>query len=497
MLKSEFLKPYNNFKCAEIYCMSPPAVFNVTCILCDEKLDFGQFVDHFQSQHLTLVEESISLEDVLGSQDQQLTKDSLLTDDIDIKAEIDNDPIKQEDFSNNYTSALTIENGIWNEISSDEIAEEDEDTPLQQLVNESKKRKSNFVLQNEVVKTCGKVQSTLNPIEEDHNLEAEDTDRSEDNYSEEDEWTDIPKRRKKSNNSSKTNDERPFKCSLCSRSYLTKHALQKHNSYSHNPKKQDSKTPKTVHKCDICNEVFRSEIILRAHKFKHTGIFCDICGKPFRHVGTMVSHKIRHTGIKEFKCKECPKEFFTLKELKAHMSCHTGMQVVCEICGKKCRDRGVLTAHMRRHTGERPAKCEVCGKSFFSIYDLNVHAVAHTDERPFPCDICGSRFQRKKALRIHKRIHSKNSGSHHCKICGKSFAQSSGLNSHMRSHGTAMNKSDTKDVTTTLMVPSEFIGNPISSVDNEGVPGTSSNCPMIVISLSSMEQEKLLNTYDL
>ncbi|XP_013107926.1 zinc finger protein 62 [Stomoxys calcitrans] len=491
MLKSEFLKHYNNFKCAEIYCMSPPAVFNVTCILCDQQLDLDQFVVHFQSWHLTLVEESIRLQDLVGAQEQPLVKDCLLTDELVIKEEIDSDPIKHEDLSNNYPSVETLENRFSKEISYDEMAEENEDDEcLQQLVNENKKRES-----NKAVESCDvNFQSTVNSIEDIGLLGAEDTNGSDESCSDEDEWSDESKHHKNSNNSSK---ELPFKCSLCPRSYMTKHALQKHHYSAHNPKKRDRKTPKPVHKCDICNEIFRSAIVLGAHRFKHTGIFCDICGKPFKQVGTMVRHKIRHTGIKEFKCQECPKEFFTAKELKSHMYCHIGMQIVCEICGKKCRDRGVLTAHMRRHTGERPAKCEVCGKSFFSIYDLNVHAVAHTNDRPFPCDICGSRFQRKKALRIHKRIHSKDRSNHVCKICGKSFAQSSGLNSHMRTHETTMHRSDVKTMTSTLMAPPEFIGNSLNSLDNEGAAETSTNCPITEISLSNVEQQKLLNEYDL
>lgn len=234
---------------------------------------------------------------------------------------------------------------------------------------------------------------------------------------------------------------------------------------------------------------------MSAHKYKHTGIFCDICGKPFRQVGSMLTHKIRHTGVKEHKCKECPKEFFTAKELKSHMICHTGMQVVCEICGKRCRDSAVLSYHMRRHTGERPAKCEVCGKAFFTTYDLNVHAVSHSNERPFPCDVCGSRFQRKKALRIHKRIHSKDGGNHVCKICDKNFTTSGGLNSHMRSHDTATIDKSNTDLQTSVFIPTVFIGNPYLNVDSQEASGASMSSTTTEINVANAEEVQLLAAY--
>ncbi|XP_075159000.1 uncharacterized protein LOC142232168 [Haematobia irritans] len=404
---SKFVQSNNNFKCAEIYCMSPPAVFTVTCILCNQLIDYDQFVSHFQRLHLTLVEESIPLEGLVES------KDLLSLEAEDTKAESQSDQESAEYKLLVSPSKEFIHEDRRNGNPLEEI-EEEEYNPLQQI-DESKQLDScnetpqsnmseEFILGDKANNDEGSNDETETEVEDNSNTE----------------------------------EKLVFQCPLCPRSYSTKPALQKHHYSAHNPNKWDRKTPKPIHKCEICNEVFRSAIVLRSHQYKHTGIFCDICGKPFKHVGDMVRHKIRHSGIKEHKCKECPKEFFTAKELKGHMFCHNGMPIVCEVCGKKCRDGGDLKAHMRRHTGERPAKCEVCGKSFFTKYDLSVHSVAHTNDRPFSCEVCGSRFQRKKALRVHKRIHSKERSNHVCQICGKSFAQSNGLKSHLRTHATAI-----------------------------------------------------------
>ncbi|XP_065365674.1 zinc finger protein 836 [Calliphora vicina] len=487
---------FHNFKCGEIYCISP-AVYNVTCCLCAIKMHLDQFSSHFQMQHLTLAEESINLEELERKRNAKLAKDASLMDNMTIKEEDpEDDPIKQEDVeeqdvdeddkslqqllreTENARSRLeTEQQDVLEESECDdsdigdklevEIVVRKPNTRNSKKNNKNKKRinlkedekpeleleklselssREVKVSDNEVVKELNQEEDEM---KEEYDGDDVDMDRDwslEDKNSETDSDPDDK-------NSPK--DELPFPCLTCKRSYRSKHSLQKHNYSVHNPNKpaKKPKEPKAEHKCDQCNEVFRSARDLRGHKWKHTGIFCDICGKPFTQTGNMMRHKIRHTGIKAHKCKECDKEFFTDKELKSHMICHTGlMPVICEICGKRCRDRGVLTAHMRRHTGERPAKCDVCGKSFFSFHDLNVHAVTHSSERPFKCDICGSTFQRKKALRVHKLIHSKDR-KHVCKICGKGFAQSGGLNSHMRTHDAALEKSSNEIAQQVVLVP--------------------------------------------
>lgn len=263
---------------------------------------------------------------------------------------------------------------------------------------------------------------------------------------------------------SNKNKKRVYPCEIChDKTYRTITGLQQHKKNIHNINVLLRKVFYR-HKCDECEDSFRSLLDLQGHKLKkHKGISCDICGQTFTQSGNMRRHRVRHTGIKEHKCKECPKEFYTFKELKSHMICHTGiLPKICEICGKRCRDGGVLTAHMRRHTGERPAKCEVCGKSFFSFRDLSIHAVGHTSERPFPCDTCGARFQRKRALNIHKVRHS-GERKHVCNICGKSFTHSSGLRGHRRTHEKAKDKSKSETATNEY-IPTVYEGKAFKAV---------------------------------
>lgn len=96
-LAQPLVEAFHNFKCGEIFCISP-SVYNVTCCLCATKMHLEQFPSHFQLQHLTLAEESINLEELERKRNPKLSKDVNLVDNVAIKEEdpVD-DPIKEEE----------------------------------------------------------------------------------------------------------------------------------------------------------------------------------------------------------------------------------------------------------------------------------------------------------------------------------------------------------------------------------------------------------------
>ena len=68
----------------------------------------------------------------------------------------------------------------------------------------------------------------------------------------------------------------------------------------------------------------------------HTGIkayLCPECGNSFGSASTLIDHRKRkHLEMRDHKCEECSKGFFTRQELEAHERTHTGLKpYACEV----------------------------------------------------------------------------------------------------------------------------------------------------------------------
>ncbi|KAL8568913.1 hypothetical protein ACOMHN_017085 [Nucella lapillus] len=134
---------------------------------------------------------------------------------------------------------------------------------------------------------------------------------------------------------------------------------------------------------------------------------CEECGRGFALTGDLKKHVLIHTGVKPFVCDFCDKAFTQSGNLTIHRMIHLGDKpYVCNVCSKAFIQACNLKKHKLVHTNYRPFACDVCSKTFTRAADLKRHGLIHTGDKPHICDICSKAFNQKSALYSHQLIHS-------------------------------------------------------------------------------------------
>uniref|UniRef100_A0A3B4A8R1 Uncharacterized protein n=1 Tax=Periophthalmus magnuspinnatus TaxID=409849 RepID=A0A3B4A8R1_9GOBI len=162
--------------------------------------------------------------------------------------------------------------------------------------------------------------------------------------------------------------EKKFKCSMCSRAFITSTKLNVH-FMGHVGMKP--------HKCEYCSKAFSDPSNLRMHLKIHTGqknYKCTVCEKSFTQKSHVTSHMLIHTGAEKLKCDLCDRTFIRKHDLKQHMFSHTHeRRIQCPKCNKHFLKTNHLKKHMNSHEGRRDFVCEKCHKAFLTKYHLTRH----------------------------------------------------------------------------------------------------------------------------
>lgn len=77
---------------------------------------------------------------------------------------------------------------------------------------------------------------------------------------------------------------------------------------------------------------------------------CHLCPYSSDRVDNVRRHAMyRHSTLRDWACQVCPRKFVTKRDLKVHMSYHTGLKpFVCPGCGAAFRRACALTLHLQR-----------------------------------------------------------------------------------------------------------------------------------------------------
>ncbi|EDV93763.1 GH18112 [Drosophila grimshawi] len=147
------------------------------------------------------------------------------------------------------------------------------------------------------------------------------------------------------------------------------------------------------------------EIVERRRQRRRGDYVCDQCGRHFNDQSNFKLHLLRHSGVKNFKCGQCSKLYYTEHLLQLHERIvHQGERpYACKYCDKTFNSSTTRVMHERSHTNTRPYSCDYCGKSFISASGLKRHDLTHNGVRPYYCSICDKSFQRNTHLKAHLR----------------------------------------------------------------------------------------------
>lgn len=102
-------------------------------------------------------------------------------------------------------------------------------------------------------------------------------------------------------------------------------------------------------------------------------LFCKICNEAFKSAIMLDQHLFYQHGENE--CKICQKSFLDLKKFKIHSNkCAAMKTLMCSYCGEGFQYEKTLEEHVvRRHEQDKKIPCTICGKFFADGKDMKNH----------------------------------------------------------------------------------------------------------------------------
>ena len=162
-----------------------------------------------------------------------------------------------------------------------------------------------------------------------------------------------------------------YQCQIWHRYLSGKDGLKVHNMIH---------TGERPFKCSMCDRSFRRRSHLLNHELCH---WDEPSGSIAGHstggsVSCSTSGSSQGNEERLLKCRVCPAVFSSVLSLKAHLTIHDPSRPFpCTICGMKCKTSGNMRQHMRAHTATPNLCCPYCDKRFHRTSYFEEHLQHH------------------------------------------------------------------------------------------------------------------------
>ncbi|XP_037935735.1 zinc finger protein 184-like [Teleopsis dalmanni] len=253
---------FHNLKCGEILCISS-TLYKVACCFCGHHIEFSQFPQHLQDEHLI---SSISHKEINDNrQNTKKQRPSIKMQDQYTQSECRS---LEQDVINEDVELSTFLENARREIKDENSVDIDDFEVETKLVDEKK--------------------VIMNPLQTSTDADADDVN-----------WNDMDL---ELTNESTDDEDVQYSCPYCTRKFKRKRNLADHFRVHH-----DLALP-----LDVSSLKKRR---VRKHK-------CEICGAAFYSAGVLNTHKLIHLGNKNYKCTECDKSYAQGPSLFSHIKRH-------------------------------------------------------------------------------------------------------------------------------------------------------------------------------